>query len=432
MAIPSRAEPVAAQRYVPLADATRRTPQRIGGNSRPLSCVPVRSVALIIGLGLLVTGCADGAVTAATPRQAAPTPGDASPSPAEPASPVIPAPSTSAAADGWTGPVRGASASPTADGAAERGDAARGYVDIVRASSDSGSQPHWRLRLSAAPPKAATLDPARTVISYGLAFETTGDDEPEYLVGISNEAPGEGDYRVWVTDLVAGTTDEKVGPPYGFPIEFAHPDELSDEQAGNAAMVFTFLGDSRPPGVSGQTRFYAWASVTEDGEVAAWDYAPDTGWIGGKVEALAPEEPAAEPMPIGGPNAPPGFPECQAQEFDFIGEGTLREFGLDTATTVPPPDVDRQAKIWVTRDLMPHDFGPEGGPVEMTRMLCFEFVGGSGGSGWPVDPAWRPPADGGVTIADATVSGLSSALLPAALLAALLITLSVLAFRTRR
>ena len=37
--------------------------------------------------------------------------------------------------------------------------------------------------------------------------------------------------------------------------------------------------------------------------------------------------------------------------------------------------------IWVTRDLMPHDSGPPGGPVVFTRMLCFEFADGSGGSG---------------------------------------------------
>ncbi len=30
-------------------------------------------------------------------------------------------------------------------------------------------------------------------------------------------------------------------------------------------------------------------------------------------------------------------------------------------------------------------------------MLCFEFDDGSGGSEWPVDPAWQPP--GGVPAA---------------------------------
>jgi hypothetical protein len=47
--------------------------------------------------------------------------------------------------------------------------------------------------------------------------------------------------------------------------------------------------------------------------------------------------------------------------------------------------------IWVTHDLLPYDPGEPGGEVEMTRMLCFEFEDGSGGSEWPVDEAWQPP-----------------------------------------
>ena len=32
-----------------------------------------------------------------------------------------------------------------------------------------------------------------------------------------------------------------------------------------------------PPG--DQFRFYVWASVIEDGQIVATDYAPDVGWI---------------------------------------------------------------------------------------------------------------------------------------------------------
>ena len=43
--------------------------------------------------------------------------------------------------------------------------------------------------------------------------------------------------------------------------------------------------------------------------------------------------------------------------------------------------------IWVTRDPVRFDAGgPDG-----SRMLCFEFDDGSGGSEWPVDAAWQPP-----------------------------------------
>ena len=138
------------------------------------------------------------------------------------------------------------------------------------------------------------------------------------------------------------------------------------------------------------------------------------------------------PTPIGNRNLHPSFPECQADGFDFVGEGTLRELGLDAATAVSPADANRPAKIWVTSDLMTHDAGPVGGPVEMTRMLCFEFGDGSGGSGWPVDPAWRPPGDGAGATTDGSTTGPPFAVLAAALVAGVLVVVSFLAFRTSR
>ena len=131
------------------------------------------------------------------------------------------------------------------------------------------------------------------------------------------------------------------------------------------------------------------------------------------------------------PAGPAGFPECQAEEFDFVGEGTLRELGLHTVTPVPPPDIDRPAMIWVTSDPMPHDAGPSGGPIEMTRMLCFEFADGSGGSGWPVDPAWEPPA-GAAASDDESAASAAPPMLPLVLAALFVVlTASALAFRRR-
>ncbi len=342
-------------------------------------------------------------------------------------------PSGSAAtAATWTGPVRENTNEQGGDEDSGRdpGDAALDYVDIERVSVDSGGQPHWRLRLADAPPPAATLDPARTVISYGLTFETTGDEAADYVVGISNESSEPGGYRVWVTDLATGEMDEQDGPPYGFPVEFAHPDEALSEEV--ATMLFTFLGGTRPPGVALSTRFYGWASVEENGAVVAWDYAPDAGWVGPPPEAAATADVNPPPIAVANPAAPAGFPECQAAEFDFVGEATLRGLGLDKATPVPPPDIDRVAKIWVTRDLMPHDPGAVGGEVEMTRMLCFEFADGSGGSGWPVDPTWRPPDDRAPASGDGSAGSPSPALPALALVVLLALAGSFLAFRGRR
>lgn len=48
---------------------------------------------------------------------------------------------------------------------------------------------------------------------------------------------------------------------------------------------------------------------------------------------------------------------------------------------------------WVLRPapLKPWDHGEPGGPVEMTRMMYFEFADGTGVSEWSVDPNWQPP-----------------------------------------
>ena len=264
-------------------------------------------------------------------------------------------------------------------------DAPVSWADIINLSLVPEGQIHWAIELAGKPPLAAEIDRAETVIAYGLVLETNGDGVADYVVGIDNDAPDRGDFRVWVTDLATGDSDEQLGSPYGFPVEFSHPDEHQPEDGPRPpTMTFTFLPGSRPPGVDGATRFYAWASVEEDGEVVAWDYAPDVGWLSAPVDAAAPP-----PVPVTG--AASRFPECQANAYDFVGKSTLAALGLQDHVPAELPDPERAAMIWVTHDLMPHDFGPPGGTVEMTRMLCFEFADGSGGSGWPVDDTWRPP-----------------------------------------
>jgi hypothetical protein len=165
-------------------------------------------------------------------------------------------------------------------------DAPISAVDVSFVETDSPNQPHWRLHLWDWPPQAAGLDPAVTLISYGLVFDTTDDGVGDYVVGINNDAPKPGGFRVWVTDVATGTTEEQLGPPYGFPIEFSHPDERRDDppEPGmpppEPVVVFTFLGSSAPPGLDVETPFYAWTSMTAGEEVVAWDYAPDGWWAG--------------------------------------------------------------------------------------------------------------------------------------------------------
>jgi hypothetical protein len=155
-------------------------------------------------------------------------------------------------------------------------DASVGWIDIrdVRGGQTAGS---WSIELAANPPRAAGVEPG-LLIAYGLVLDTTGDGVADYLIGIDNDAPEPGDFHVWVTNLATGDTDEQIGPPYGLPIEFRHPDE---DRAYDRSVSFTFLAGSKPADLMNlkAVPFYAWASETRDGEVVAWDTAPDTGWL---------------------------------------------------------------------------------------------------------------------------------------------------------
>jgi hypothetical protein len=206
-----------------------------------------------------------------------------------------PEPSDASSPAGWSGPVRSGFANHTARPDPETEgwswsdavDADPAWIDIVDVSwlglawHDSfggrGVDDYWNIVLSAKPPIASRLDPEQTLISYGLAFETTGDEVPDYIVGISNHARYSPDFRVWVTDLATGETEEQIGGPYGFPVDFSHPDEphppeLTDEAQRTVSLFL--LGD-----IDDDARVYAWASLTEAGEIVAWDYAPDDGWL---------------------------------------------------------------------------------------------------------------------------------------------------------
>jgi hypothetical protein len=188
----------------------------------------------------------------------------------------------------WTGPLRPDSDTMPlvfmerdADGFAwtDGPDAEVEWIDIgeVRAGS-SFRRLEWSLALSGTPPRASTLDPTERLIEYGVVLDAEGDGVADCLVGINNDAPEPGAFRVWVTNLRTGATEEQIGAPYGKPIDFSHPDEQSSSPR---TMRFFFLfGSAAPCELSaGTVRFYAWASVTDAGQVTAWDYAPDAAWL---------------------------------------------------------------------------------------------------------------------------------------------------------
>jgi hypothetical protein len=165
-------------------------------------------------------------------------------------------------------------------------DASEPWADIKLVQYLSEGQPHWYIVLEGPPPPDPADREDGVLIAYGLVLDTTGDGAADYVIGIDDDAPEQGDLHVWVTDLATGATDEQIGPPYGYPIEFFHPSEAQPPGIDRSStMIFTFLAGSTPAGLDPPTvRFYAWTSATRDGAVFASDYAPDIGWLANQVD----------------------------------------------------------------------------------------------------------------------------------------------------
>ena len=253
---------------------------------------------LVVLMALILAGCTWGADSSG-PLAASPT------GPASSSSPTR----TETAADAvaqWSGPVRaGAELRVIARWRARRWtdprDAAFDGIDLRRVygrgreyrgvsvidgqNVPSFSAGGWTGGLVARPPRTGTVDPTQRVIEYGVVVDADGDRDPDCHIGINNDARQRGGgrddpipiYRVWVTNLRTGATDESVGPPYGGLVEFGHP----GDRGGRRKMGFGFLGP-RPAQCDPfepTATFYAYATLTEGGEVTAWDFAPDRAWL---------------------------------------------------------------------------------------------------------------------------------------------------------
>jgi hypothetical protein len=191
------------------------------------------------------------------------------------------------------------------------------WADIAAVGRGFSGPTYWKLEFADPPPDWEGIDPDDTVIAYGVVLETNGDGIADYVIGIDNDAPRQGDYRVWVTNVATGETTEQLGGPYGYPVEFVHPDEHPEDPF----MQFWFLpGSNVVPNRGLSARYYAWASVAEGGEVVAWDYAPDAGWLGPEPVAAASEEPAPwESATLPGLGLPPMGPGAPAKDYGWTG-----------------------------------------------------------------------------------------------------------------
>jgi hypothetical protein len=83
--------------------------------------------------------------------------------------------------------------------------------------------------------------------------------------------------RAWMTDLHTGRTLVSDGASIGG--EYL---DITSPRSLRGYARFSFGGDTPngPRGMELDNRpFYVWASVIQDGQVVATDYAPDVGWL---------------------------------------------------------------------------------------------------------------------------------------------------------
>lgn len=232
------------------------------------------------------------------------------------------APEPPAAADSndtsitWSGPVRPAGdpgavvmLQPRADGAmvwSEAPDVAPGWADVARVSVIAEFQ-NWSIGLAADSPRRDGLSSEDLVLAFGYVVDTTGDGVADYELGIDTDAVAPA-VHVWLTDLVSGEMRERFSAPYGDPFDFwTSLEGDGGRREPNRGAGGTFFNVGFAPDELfdlDKARFYAWSSLSEDGQVVAWDYAPDDGWL----VAPAPERQGCTPVacPMIGPAPGPG------------------------------------------------------------------------------------------------------------------------------
>ena len=208
----------------------------------------------------------------------------------------------------WPGPLRPEPAGGDADvgildesnsAAEERftdpvGDAGMALVDISQVLSRVGCW--WSLTtercafFDTVAPSEPMPSPADTWIAYGIVVDYTGDGRPDVRFGIDNARDPERSCplaaaigcrtRMWRTDLNTGETlessrlEDPTLPPRGAGMDADVP-SLDDPDCGSC------LGHIWVQKIDDEQvfRFYVWASVIQDGNIVATDYAPDAGWV---------------------------------------------------------------------------------------------------------------------------------------------------------
>ncbi len=145
------------------------------------------------------------------------------------------------------------------------------------------------------------MDPTEQWIAYGLVADDDGDGVADRRFGMDNvpiDATGHWLHRTWITDLHTGQTVssdrpdddcENVPEPLcrdAISLVTSFPGR-GGEQDGLSAAMLRVGGETTGGATFGglPERFYAWASVIQDGRVVATDYAPDAGWLAPSADA---------------------------------------------------------------------------------------------------------------------------------------------------
>jgi META domain len=167
------------------------------------------------------------------------------------------------------------------DNVGDSGPEANPAIDITEVGGPAAGQASYSIRLAGGVP-LPPVDPSVRWMAYGIVIDTDGDGMPNERVGIDNMPDGQ--HRAWWADLASGRTKWKAGASYGS----VHDNGVSGGSLGLDTWYPSAREDSdgvilRYSGTRG--RFYAWASMIEDGRVVATDYAPDVGWL------VEPEDP---------------------------------------------------------------------------------------------------------------------------------------------
>ena len=151
------------------------------------------------------------------------------------------------------------------------------WLDIVEVGLSPQGIPSFRLTVAGDGPRPIP-EPASRWIAYGMVLDIDADGAADVRIGIDNTPTGE--HRAWRTELETGVTLSKAGPPYGavgqapgarVGMDTYYPGE--PDVGKNANFWYSLQEGER------EYRFYAWASLIDDGRVVATDYAPDLDWL---------------------------------------------------------------------------------------------------------------------------------------------------------